>query len=88
MRDQVMGGEPTAKFVSAIWDYSFLQDTALTISFGTDRSMAYGFGVVVQCNQSNALHTKAGWDNVTGVGTPNGQAFVQAFAPPAAPAKQ
>jgi subtilase family serine protease len=79
--DQVMGGEPTGKFVSAIWDYAALQDTALVISFGTDCDMANGFGFIVQCNQPNALRTKVGWDNVTGVGVPNGQAFVNAFAP-------
>jgi subtilase family serine protease len=79
--DQVMGGEPTGKFVSAIWDYAFLQDTALVISFGTDCDMANGFGTIVQCNQPNALRTEIGWDNVTGVGTPNGHAFVQAFIP-------
>jgi subtilase family serine protease len=85
--DQIMGGEPTGKFVSAIWDYPSFQFTSLVISFGTDCDMAYGFGFIVQCNQGNALHTKLGWDNVTGVGTPNGQAFVQAFVP-AATAKQ
>jgi hypothetical protein len=31
------------------------------------------------CNEKSALHTKIGWDNVTGVGTPNGQAFADAF---------
>ena len=82
-----MGGEPTGKFVSAIWDYPSFELTSLVISFGTDCDMAYGFGFIVQCNQGNALHTKLGWDNVTGVGTPNGQSFVQAFVPAAA-AKQ
>ena len=85
--DQVMGGEPSGKFVSAIWDYASLDYTSLLISFGTDCDMAYGFGFVVQCNQPNALHTKIGWDNVTGVGTPNGQAFVEAFAPAGAAKK-
>ena len=77
----IVGGEAAGKYVTAIWDYAFLQDTALVISFGADCDQAYGFGFIVQCNQSNALHTKPGWDNVTGVGTPNGQAFVQAFIP-------
>lgn len=77
----VMGGDANGKFVSAIWDYTFLQDTALVISFGADCDQAFGFGFIVQCNQSNALHTKTGWDNVTGVGVPNGAAFVQAFVP-------
>jgi len=85
--DEVMGGEPSGKFVSAIWDYTFLQDTSLVISFGTDCDMANGSGIIVQCNQPNALRTKAGWDNVTGVGTPNGQTFVVAFAPAGAAKK-
>jgi subtilase family serine protease len=38
------------------------------ITFGTDLS----------------LRTKVGWDNVTGLGTPNGQAFADFFAPPPA----
>ena len=50
-------------FVSAIWDYFALADTALIVSFGTDSS----------------LKTAAGWDNVTGVGTPNAQAFADYF---------
>jgi hypothetical protein len=50
-------------FVSAIWDYFALDDTALIVSFGTDSS----------------LKTAAGWDNVTGVGTPNAQAFADYF---------
>jgi subtilase family serine protease len=79
--DEIMGGEPTGKFVSAIWDYAFLQDTALVMSFGTDCDQAYGFGFVTQCNQTTALRTKAGWDNVTGVGTPNAQAFSDFFLP-------
>jgi len=77
----IVGGEAMGKYVTAIWDYAFLQETALVISFGADCDQAYGFGFIVQCNQPNALRTKLGWDNVTGVGTPNGQAFVQAFIP-------
>jgi subtilase family serine protease len=41
------------------------------ITFGTDSS----------------LRTKIGWDNVTGLGTPNGQAFADFFAPAAATKK-
>jgi hypothetical protein len=33
------------------------------------------------------LHTKIGWDNVTGMGTPNGKAFADAFKPAAAGVK-
>jgi subtilase family serine protease len=64
-------GISPAKFVSAIWDYADYEDTALVISFGTDP------GLVV----------RPGWDNVTGVGTPNGQAFADYFAPAAATTK-
>jgi subtilase family serine protease len=51
------------KFVSAIWDYFALQETALVVSFGTDLG----------------LNTATGWDDVTGVGTPNAQAFADFF---------
>ena len=30
---------------------------------------------------ATALHTAVGWDDVTGVGTPNAQAFVHSFIP-------
>jgi hypothetical protein len=33
------------------------------------------------CTDPKALHTKVGWDNVTGVGVPNAEAFANAFAP-------
>jgi subtilase family serine protease len=89
---QVLGGptpDAPGKFVSAIWDYPAFQDTALVISFGTDCAVAspdfFADGTV--CNVSSSLHTKIGWDNVTGVGTPNGQAFADAFNPSAAAAK-
>ena len=81
----VMGGDSQGAFVSAIWDYAFLQDTALVISFGTDCSQANGFGFITQCNSPTALHTKVGWDNVTGVGVPNAKAFADSFAPPPPP---
>ena len=77
----IMGGDSMGKFVSAIWDYAFLQDTALVMSFGTDCSQADGFGFITQCNSPTALHTKPGWDNVTGVGSPNAKAFADSFAP-------
>ena len=53
----------TGPFVDAIWDYPWYQYTAVVITFGTD----------------SGLKTKIGWDNVTGVGTPNGQAFADYF---------
>jgi subtilase family serine protease len=54
-------------FYSGIWDVPFLEDVVLSVSFGTDTS----------------LSTAPGWDDVTGVGTPNGQAFADWFAPSA-----
>ena len=65
------------KFVSALWDYPYLQYTALVISFGTDCAAVPGFGT--PCNDPSALHTTVGWDNVTGVGTPNAKAFADSF---------
>jgi hypothetical protein len=50
-------------FVSAIWDVFPDVETAAVISFGTDLG----------------LKTVRGWDNVTGVGTPNAQAFADFF---------
>ncbi len=86
---QVLGGptpNPPAKFVSALWDYPSLPSTALAISFGTDCAVpsASFFFDGTTCTQSGNLHTKVGWDNVTGVGTPNAQAFADAFNPAAA----
>ncbi len=60
-----VAGVASGEFVSAIWDYVFLQDTAFVITFGTDPG----------------LTTHKGWDDVTGVGSPNAQAFADAFAP-------
>jgi hypothetical protein len=74
-----------ASFISAIWDYPSDESTALVVSFG-----AYGSALPstepdgTTCNSPTALHTKVGWDNVTGVGTPNGKAFADAFKPAAA----
>jgi subtilase family serine protease len=58
-----LAGDSTGKFVSALWDYFPLEYTTVVVSFGTD----YG------------LKTGKGWDNVTGVGTPNAQAFADFF---------
>jgi subtilase family serine protease len=85
--DAVMGGKGPGTFVNAIWDYAFLEDTALVISFGADCDQAYGFGVITQCNATNSLHTKVGWDNVTGVGSPNAKVFADSFHPATTPAK-
>ena len=85
--DAIMGGEGPGTFVSALWDYAFLEDTALVISFGTDCTQAPGLGFITQCNAPTALHTKVGWDNVTGVGSPNAKAFADSFHPAAAVTK-
>ncbi len=54
---------PPEPFVSALWDAFNLQETAFVLSYDTDLG----------------LHTNKGWDNVTGVGTPNGQTFADFF---------
>ncbi len=79
--NQVLGGTAPGTFVSAVWDYPYLQYTALAISFGTDcTAVPNSFGEI-QCNSPSALRTRVGWDNVTGVGVPNAKAFADAFAP-------
>jgi subtilase family serine protease len=87
--DAVLGGAAPGKFVSALWNYPLYEDTALVISFDTDCTAGPTYGVITACTSTSSLHTKPGWDNVTGVGVPNGQAFVNAFAaPPATAAKK
>jgi subtilase family serine protease len=54
---------PGVKFVSALWDYPSLEDTPVLLTFGTDLD----------------LKTAPGWDDVTGVGVPNAQAFADSF---------
>ena len=85
----VLGGDAVpGKFISALWDYAQEQDTSLVISFGTDCSgegPADFFGTL--CDDPASLHTKPGWDNVTGVGSPNAKAFADAFAPSASSRK-
>lgn len=76
----ILGDSTSGKFVSAIWDYPSISYTSLVISFGTDcseQSPNYYYGTL--CNDPASLHTKPGWDNVTGVGTPNAQAFADSF---------
>ena len=78
--NEVLGGVGPAKFVSALWDYPNEQFTSLVISFGTDCSAeppSDFFGTL--CTDPGHLRTKTGWDNVTGVGVPNGQAFADYF---------
>jgi subtilase family serine protease len=82
---QVLGGSAPVNFISALWDYPWEGDTALAISFGTDcTAVPNTFGGATLCDSSSALRTEVGWDNVTGVGTPNGKVFGDSFKPPAA----
>jgi subtilase family serine protease len=61
---RLAGATPTEhEFVSALWDIFTDEYTAAVVSFGTDPG----------------LNITAGWDNVTGVGTPNAQAFADFF---------
>jgi subtilase family serine protease len=77
---QVLGGAIGNNFVSALWDIADLQYTALAVSFGNDCSGVPGsYRDGTSCTDLKALHTKKGWDNVTGVGTPNAQAFADFF---------
>jgi hypothetical protein len=57
--------EGTTTFYSSLWDFPLYQDTTYVLTFGTD----------------SGLRTKVGWDNVTGLGTPNGKAFADFFNP-------
>jgi subtilase family serine protease len=57
--------EGTTKFVSTLWNIPDEEDTVYVITFGTD----------------TGLKTAPGWDDVTGLGTPNGQAFADYFDP-------
>ena len=85
----VSAGIPPAtpgKFFSALWDDGNGYDTALALSFGTDCTVSSN-DVGTLCTSPSALHTKVGGDNLTGVGTPNGQTFKDSFNPLASTAK-
>jgi hypothetical protein len=55
----------SGEFVSALLDAVGTEETAFVFSFGTD----------------SGLTTAPGWDNVTGVGTPNAKKFADSFKP-------
>jgi subtilase family serine protease len=57
--------EGATRFYSALWDYPLNEDTTFVLMFGTD----------------SGLQTTVGWDDVTGLGTPNGKAFADFFRP-------
>ena len=71
------------EFVSAIYDYPSLAQTEVLISFGTDCTAYQPYSVQTPCSSPTALHTAVGWDDVTGVGTPNALKFVNHFKPAA-----
>jgi subtilase family serine protease len=50
-------------YYSALWDVPLYQNRTYLLTFGTD----------------TGLQTTVGWDNVTGLGTPNGQTFADYF---------
>ena len=86
---QILGSQAPGTFVSAF--ASFLSNNGQNspfssatdvISFGTDCSAIplNDFGGT-PCTSATALRTAVGWDDVTGVGTPNAQAFVDYFIP-------
>ena len=86
----LLGGHISQPFISGIFDDPFIADAGLVVSFGTDCSASplaqTPFGPInipgVSCDDPSHLQTTVGWDDVTGVGVPNGDAFVNAFAPP------
>jgi subtilase family serine protease len=81
---EALSGVPAAvpfDFVSAIWDYPSEGETEVLLSFGTDCTAVPSADLGTPCSSPSALRTKSGWDNVTGVGTPNGQAFADFFKP-------
>jgi len=77
---EVMGGATPAAFYTGLWNVNYFSDLVYVISFGTDCALlpATDFDGT-PCNTPQALQTAVGWDNVTGVGTPNAQAFADAF---------
>jgi subtilase family serine protease len=78
--DEVMGGAAAPNFISALWDYPYSQYSALVISFGSDcADLPETSFDGTACTDPAALHTKKGWDNVTGVGSPNAKAFADSF---------
>jgi len=58
-----LAGNPGQSLISALWNYPQLDDTLVFLSFGTDPG----------------LKVATGWDDVTGVGTPNAKRFADYF---------
>jgi subtilase family serine protease len=77
---EVMGGATPAMFYTGLWNVNYFSDLVYAISFGTDCSLLPSTdNDGTSCNTPQALQTAVGWDDVTGVGTPNGQTFADAF---------
>jgi hypothetical protein len=76
---QVLGGATPTDFVSGLWDHGY--DPADVVWFGTDCQTSSD-NAGTSCNRPSALPTNVGWDNMTGVGTPNGQSFADFFQSP------
>jgi subtilase family serine protease len=84
---QLLGKDAPADFLSAFVNVpsdggaGTLPET-FVISFGTDCSdLPAKSGLGTPCTTPTALQTAPGWDDVTGVGTPNAQAFADYFSP-------
>jgi subtilase family serine protease len=86
---QLLGSQAPAAFVSAVANFitnngeqSAFSMASDVISFGTDCStLPASDQAGIPCTSAKALHTAPGWDDVTGLGTPNVQAFVNYFIP-------
>lgn len=86
---QLLGSQAPQAFVSAIANFlsnngqlSPFSSASDVISFGTDCSAVPLSDLGgTPCTSATALHTAVGWDDVTGVGTPNALAFVEYFIP-------
>jgi subtilase family serine protease len=77
-RGAVTGSTPATppKFISAFWNELQIPQIEV-LTFGTDCWVS-SFGST-PCNASQALHTALGWDDVTGVGVPDGKMFADHF---------
>ena len=79
---QTIGGGPSTlapnSFVSALWNVGNAPGTVAVVSFGTDCVTASGF-LGTPCIGPHALRTKIGWDDVTGLGVPDGRVFANSF---------
>ena len=86
---RLLGSKAPQAFVSAIANFlsndgqlSPFSSATDVISFGTDCSAVPLDDLGgTPCTSATALHTAVGWDDVTGIGTPNAQAFVDYFIP-------